>query len=134
MPAVIRNSRKFGADKAHIVSVIGPSIRHIFHVRNRADPGEFGTDWGKVSAEIFAVRTFSYSCNRQYSSTRLVCYKTIIIIIIIIIINRAVHTDREVTANRPDIIIKNKKEKTCTLIDVAIPADRNAVQRKRKRS
>ena len=25
--------------------------------------------------------------------------------------NKAVHTDREVTANRPDIIIKNKKEK-----------------------
>jgi len=30
---------------------------------------------------------------------------------------------------RPDIIIKNKKEKTYTLIDVAIPADRNAVQK-----
>ena len=44
--------------------------------------------------------------------------------------NQAVHTDREVTANRPDIIIKNKKEKTCTLIDVAIPADRNVVQKK----
>jgi len=43
--------------------------------------------------------------------------------------NQAVHTDREVTANRPDIIIKNKKEKTCTLIDVAKPADRNAVQK-----
>ena len=41
--------------------------------------------------------------------------------------NQAVHTDREVTANRPDIIIKNKKKKTCTLIDVAIPADRNYV-------
>jgi len=40
-----------------------------------------------------------------------------------------VHTDREVTANRPDIIIKNKKEKTCTPIDVAIPADRNVVQK-----
>jgi len=26
--------------------------------------------------------------------------------------NQAVHTDREVTANRPDIIIKNNKEKT----------------------
>ena len=26
--------------------------------------------------------------------------------------NQALHTDREVTANRPDIIIKNKKEKT----------------------
>jgi hypothetical protein len=43
--------------------------------------------------------------------------------------NHAVHTDREVTANRPDIIIKNKKEKTCALIDVAIPADRNVVQK-----
>jgi hypothetical protein len=38
--------------------------------------------------------------------------------------NQAVHT-----ANRPDIIIKNKKEKTCTLIDVAVPADRNVVQK-----
>jgi len=27
------------------------------------------------------------------------------------------------------IIIKNQKEKTCTLIDVAIPADRNVVQK-----
>ena len=26
--------------------------------------------------------------------------------------NQAVHTDKEVTANRPDIIIKNKKGKT----------------------
>jgi len=44
--------------------------------------------------------------------------------------NQAVHTDRQVTANRPDIITKNKKGKTCTLIDVAIPADRNVVQKK----
>ena len=43
--------------------------------------------------------------------------------------NQAVHTDREVTANRPDIIIKNKKEETCILIDVAIPADRNVVRK-----
>ena len=44
--------------------------------------------------------------------------------------NQAVHTEREVTANRPDIIliIKNHKEKTCTLIHVAIPAHRNVVQ------
>jgi len=26
-----------------------------------------------------------------------------------VLLNQAVHTDREVTANRPDIIIKNKK-------------------------
>jgi hypothetical protein len=39
------------------------------------------------------------------------------------------NTDREVTANRPDIIIKTKKEKTCILINVAIPAERNVVQK-----
>ena len=43
--------------------------------------------------------------------------------------NQAAHTDTEVTANRPDIIIKNKNKKTCTLMDVAIPADRNVVQK-----
>ena len=44
--------------------------------------------------------------------------------------NQTVHTDREVTANRQDITIKIKqKGKPCTLIDVAIPADRNVVQK-----
>jgi hypothetical protein len=40
-------------------------------------------------------------------------------------------TETEVTANRADIIIKNKKQKTCTPIDVATPADRNVVQMKK---
>jgi hypothetical protein len=40
---------------------------------------------------------------------------------------------REVTTNKPDIIIKNKKEKTCTLIDGAIPADRNVVQKEEEK-
>jgi len=31
---------------------------------------------------------------------------------VIVLSNQAVHTEREVTANRPEIIIKNKKEKT----------------------
>ena len=44
-----------------------------------------------------------------------------------------VHTDGEVTANRPNIIIKNKKEKTCMLIDVAIPMDRS-VQKEGEKS
>ena len=47
-----------------------------------------------------------------------------------VLLNQAVHTNREVTANRPDIIIKNKKEKTFTQIDVPIPADRNVVKKK----
>jgi hypothetical protein len=47
-----------------------------------------------------------------------------------VLCNQAVHTDREVTANRADIIIKNKKkERACTLIDVATSADRNVVQK-----
>ena len=44
--------------------------------------------------------------------------------------NQAVHTDRKVTAKRPDILIRNRKEKTCILIYVAIPADRNVVLKK----
>ena len=43
--------------------------------------------------------------------------------------NQAVHTYREVTANRPDMIIENKQVRTCVLIDVAMPADRNVVQK-----
>jgi hypothetical protein len=48
--------------------------------------------------------------------------------------NQAVHIDRKVTANGHDIIITNKKVKTCILIDVAIPTDRNVCKRRRKRS
>ena len=35
------------------------------------------------------------------------------------------HTDREISANRPDIVIKNNRDKKCTLIDVVIPSDKN---------
>jgi hypothetical protein len=49
--------------------------------------------------------------------------------------NQAVHTDREFTANSTDIIIKNKKkEKICILIDVAIPAERNSVQKEKEKN
>jgi hypothetical protein len=41
---------------------------------------------------------------------------------------QGIQTDREVLANRPDIIIKNK-DKTCLLIDVAIPSDKNVIQK-----
>jgi hypothetical protein len=43
--------------------------------------------------------------------------------------NQWIRTQKELTANTPDIIIKNKQKKTCILTDVAIPADRNVVQR-----
>jgi hypothetical protein len=44
-----------------------------------------------------------------------------------VLLNPWVHTNGEVTVNRPDVIIK--KEKTCMLIDVAIQADRNVTQK-----
>jgi hypothetical protein len=32
-------------------------------------------------------------------------------------------------ANRPDIITENKKDTTCLLIDVAIPSDKNVIEK-----
>jgi hypothetical protein len=43
--------------------------------------------------------------------------------------NQGVQTDREVLANRPDIIVKYKEARTCLLSDVAMPSDRNAIQK-----
>ena len=37
----------------------------------------------------------------------------------------AVHTDGHIGANRPDIIIKEKVNSTCKLIDMSIPCDKN---------
>ena len=36
-----------------------------------------------------------------------------------------IRTDRTIQANRPDIIVKDFKEKTCLLIDMSIPTDQN---------
>ena len=36
-----------------------------------------------------------------------------------------VNTDKEIKANRPDIIIKDKKEKICIMIGMSIPSERN---------
>ncbi|XP_077969924.1 uncharacterized protein LOC144424459 [Styela clava] len=36
-----------------------------------------------------------------------------------------VHTDKTIGANRPDIIVKDFTKKSCLLIDVAIPSERN---------
>jgi hypothetical protein len=43
--------------------------------------------------------------------------------------NKELRTDKEVMSNRPDIIIKNNKNKTCILEDVAILAARMSRKR-----
>ena len=35
------------------------------------------------------------------------------------------YTDRTIVANRPDIVLKSKKDKTCFLIDMTIAHDTN---------
>ena len=37
----------------------------------------------------------------------------------------SIQTDKKIKAKKPDITVKGKREKTCNLIDVKIPADKN---------
>ena len=43
--------------------------------------------------------------------------------------NQKVRTDRTIPNNKPDIIIRDNKQGTCMLLDVAIPGDRNVVKK-----
>ena len=36
-----------------------------------------------------------------------------------------INTDRTIKANRPDIVVKDRKAKTCLLIDMSVPSDKN---------
>ena len=38
-----------------------------------------------------------------------------------------IHTDGTIAANTPDIVLKNKKDKTCLLIDMTTPLDTNTL-------
>jgi hypothetical protein len=43
--------------------------------------------------------------------------------------NQQVQTDRTIPNNKPDIVISDNEKGTCMLIDVAIPGDRNVIQK-----
>ena len=45
--------------------------------------------------------------------------------------NQQVQTDRTIPNNKPDItrIIRDNEKRTCMLIDVAIPGDRNVIRK-----
>ena len=36
-----------------------------------------------------------------------------------------IYTDREIAANKPDIIIRDQTNQKCQIIDMAVPSDRN---------
>ena len=42
-----------------------------------------------------------------------------------ILFNMKIHIDRQIAANKPDIVIKDHRNKTCKLIDMVVPSDRN---------
>ena len=44
---------------------------------------------------------------------------------VIILREMPIHTDRTIAADRQKVVLKNKKDKTCLLIDVTIPLDTN---------
>ena len=46
--------------------------------------------------------------------------------IVTILWDYSIETNRKIKANKPDITVKNKREKSCKLIDVKTPADKNA--------
>jgi hypothetical protein len=43
--------------------------------------------------------------------------------------NQQVQTDRTIPNNKPGIVIRDNEKGTCMLIDVAIPGDRNVIQK-----
>ena len=40
-----------------------------------------------------------------------------------------IHTDWELSANKPDIVIKDHANQCCKLIDVSVPSDRNTLMK-----
>jgi hypothetical protein len=48
---------------------------------------------------------------------------------VIILWNQQVQTDRTIPNNKPDIVICDNETGTCRLLDVAVPADRNVIQK-----
>jgi len=47
--------------------------------------------------------------------------------------NQQVQTDRTIPSNKPDIIIRDNEKRTCMLIDVASPGDRNVIKKEKKK-
>ena len=49
--------------------------------------------------------------------------------VVTILWDMQIHTDRELSANKPDIVIKDHANQCCKLIDVSVPSDRNTLMK-----
>ena len=43
--------------------------------------------------------------------------------------NVVIQCDKEIKARKPDIVVVNKNEKSCSIIEIAIPGDINLVKK-----
>ena len=43
-----------------------------------------------------------------------------------ILLDMPIQTDKEIKANRPDVVVKDKKERTCLFIDMSVPVKQNS--------
>ena len=48
---------------------------------------------------------------------------------VIILWDMPIHTDKEIIADRPDIVIQDRKENTCIFIDMSVPSERNSANK-----
>ncbi|XP_047480182.1 uncharacterized protein LOC125032840 [Penaeus chinensis] len=88
-------------------------------------PDEYKNRHGRVEQYLhwkickhFYVNTYSYWYEHHPESVTEVQDFTILW-------DYPIHTDRTIQVNRPDIVIKDKKNNTCLLIDMSVPSDRN---------
>ena len=49
--------------------------------------------------------------------------------VVTILWDMQIHTDRELSANKPDIVIKDHANQCCKLTDVSVPSDRNTLMK-----
>ena len=49
--------------------------------------------------------------------------------VVTILWDMQIHTDRELSTNKPDIVIKDHANQCCKLTDVSVPSDRNTLMK-----
>jgi hypothetical protein len=81
--------------------------------------------------------TSTYARKQEYSYTKKHWYEHVPKSVetsqggkVIILWNQQIQTDRTISSNKPDIVIRDYEKGTRMLIDVAIPGDRNVIQKK----
>ena len=45
-----------------------------------------------------------------------------------------IHCDREIKARKPDIVVVNKNERICTIIDISVPGDIRVRKKEKKKN